>query len=97
MGMEAVFGERLQQARKMTGVSQRRAAEEFGISKVGYQNYEYGRKMPSASKLPRLARFFNVSLDYLFGLSDVPQPPKLDEKTMALIRAAQAFQSEAKS
>lgn len=91
MEMEAVFGERLQQARKMMGISQRQAAEEFGITKVGYQNYEYARKMPSASKLPRIAKFYNVSLDYLFGLSDDPQLP--DKETMAMLRQLQAFRN----
>lgn len=98
METEAVFGERLQQARKMTGISQRQAAEEFGITKVGYQNYEYARRSPSLEMLPRLAKFFRVSTDYLLGLSDEPQLP--DKETLAMVRQLQAYrdsQQEAKS
>ena len=89
METEAVFGERLQQARKMMGISQRQAAEKFGITKVGYQNYEYARRSPSLEMLPRLAKFFRVSTDYLLGLSDEPQLP--DKETVAMVRQLQAF------
>lgn len=74
MNAEMIFGGRLQHARNMTGLSQRQVAESFGITKVGYQNYEYGRRSPSLEMLPRLARFFRVSADYLLGLTDEPRP-----------------------
>ena len=83
-------GARLKQVRNLKGVSQSGAAKYFGITKVGYQNYEAGRRNPSVEMLPRLARYFNVSLDYLFGLSDEPHPPKFDEKTLDLLRAMEA-------
>lgn len=89
MGTEPIFGERLKQARYVKGISQRQAAEEFGITKVGYQNYEYGRREPSFALLPRLADFFNVSIDYLFGRTDEPQLP--DKETLALARQLQAY------
>lgn len=92
MGTEAVFGERLKHARNLKGISQRQAAEEFGITKVGYQNYEYGRRAPSLEMLPRLARFFRVSADYLLGLNDEPRLP--DKETLRIAREIQRIQSE---
>lgn len=73
MEVEKIFGERLKKARNLKGLSQRAAAEEFGMTKVGYQNYEYGRRAPSLEMSARLADFFNVSIDYLLGRTDVPQ------------------------
>ena len=38
-----------------------------------YQFYEYGKNEPTASVLIALADFFDVSLDYLVGRSDVAE------------------------
>lgn len=73
MDTKRIFGERLKQARNSKGISQRAAAEVFGLTKVGYQNYEYGRHSPTLEMSTRLADFFNVSIDYLLGRTDVPQ------------------------
>lgn len=98
MNAEMIFGERLKSARGVKGISQRQAAEEFGMTKVGYQNYEYGRRAPSLEMLPRLAKFFHVSSDFLLGLSDEPQLP--DKETLRIAREIQklnsAKQAEAK-
>ena len=72
MEMPNVFGARLKQARSLKGISQQKAANEFGMTKVGYQNYEYGRRSPTLEMLSRLADYFNVSVDYLLGRTDVP-------------------------
>lgn len=73
MDTEQIFIERVRRLRSAKGISQQKAADALGITKTGYQNYEYGRKMPSFSVLPRIADFFNVSIDYLLGRTDVPQ------------------------
>ena len=73
MDAEQVFIERVRGLRAAKGLSQQKAADALGITKTGYQNYEYGRKMPSFSVLPRIADLFNVSTDYLLGRTDVPQ------------------------
>ncbi len=91
MGAELNFGERLKEARKTKGLTQRQVAEEFGITKVGYQNYEYGRREPSIPVLCRLADFYNVSLDYLFGRTDEPQ--LLDKATLAAVRQIQGHRA----
>lgn len=68
-----IFQDRLRRLRAEKGMSQRQIAEHFGITKTNYQNYESGRGMPSINILDALADFFDVSIDYLFGRSDVPQ------------------------
>lgn len=73
MSRKQSFQERLRLLRTEKGLSQRQVAEEFGITKVGYQNYEAGRREPSLDVLSALADFFNVSIDYLFGRTDNPR------------------------
>lgn len=94
MDIGQIFQERLRAARKLKGLSQSQAAAGFGIAKVNYKNYEAGRRRPTFDALPRLADFFNVSLDYLMGRSDDPQLPRMDEETRELFRALQAFKAK---
>ncbi len=39
---------------------------------VGYQRYEYGTRKPTSDIIIKLCNYFNVSADYLLGLSDDP-------------------------
>ena len=65
------FSERLKQLREEKGVTQKEMAEILKLSPRGYQAYEYKGHYPAYKGLLFLADFFNVSLDYLTGRSDV--------------------------
>lgn len=65
--------EALKRARKRAKATQTQAAQAAGVSVSMYQFYEYGRNEPTASVLIALADFFDVSLDYLCGRSDVAE------------------------
>ena len=67
----ANFSERVCALRKEFRYKQREMAEVCGITLRSYQAYEYQRSYPDVPGLVRLADFFNVSLDYLMGRSDV--------------------------
>lgn len=49
-----------------------------GISFSTYQNYETGKRIPTADMLLKLADFYNVSTDYLLG-RDTGKPAPLDQ------------------
>ena len=66
------FSERLLQLRKEKNITQKQLASALNLSEVGIQNYEGGRRKPAYDILIALADYFNVSLDYLVGRSDVP-------------------------
>lgn len=68
-----VFAERLREVRTAKGVSQQKAAKGVGIAESNYQNYEYGQQRPGFETLCRLADYFDVSIDYLVGRTDVPR------------------------
>ncbi len=67
------FSERLLELRKARKLTQKQVYEGVGMSMLGYQRYEYGEREPSYQKLIALADYFDVSLDYLCGRSDVPE------------------------
>lgn len=55
------------------GLTQKQVAAALGITEQAYQRYEYGKTVPSALVLIALADYFDVSLDYLVGRSDIPE------------------------
>lgn len=67
------FSERLITLRKERNLTQKQVYEGVKMSVAAYQRYEYGVREPSYKKLIALADFFNVSLDYLCGRSEVAE------------------------
>lgn len=67
------FAERLVELRKTNNLTQKQVYESVGISSMGYQRYEYGDREPAYKYLIALADFFDVSLDYLVGRSDMKE------------------------
>lgn len=68
------FGERLIALRKERGFSSRVAfAEYLGIPSTTLRNYETNVREPGHEFLREIATLFNVSADYLLGLSDTPE------------------------
>ena len=65
-----VFGERLRALRIERGVGQNLLAKELGLSNASISYWETGKQEPSASAIFKLAQFFDVSADYLLGLTD---------------------------
>lgn len=66
------FGEHLKSIRQSKGITQKQLGEAIGASERGIQNYELGQSKPKFETIIALATFFNVSTDYLLGLSDDP-------------------------
>lgn len=67
----ATFGERLKEEREKARVNQEDMAKMLGVTSRAYQMYEYGEGYPRYLKLIVLADYFDVSLDYLVGRSDI--------------------------
>ena len=64
--------ESLKRFRKEFKLNQTQVATTLEIPYQSYQCYEYGKNIPSASIIVKLATAYNVSADYLLGLSDDP-------------------------
>lgn len=67
------FAVRLRMIRTERGLTQKQLAIEIGASERGIQQYELGERKPAFDALITLADFFDVSLDYLVGRSDVAE------------------------
>ena len=66
-----MFNERLKQLRKENGLTQVQAAQELGIAYRNYQRLEADGNTPHYSNLVQIADYFNVSIDFLAGRTDV--------------------------
>jgi len=60
------FGERIKELRKQRGLTQRQMAAIFEVTERNYPRYE-ASDSPSNETLVKLAKFFEVSTDYLLG------------------------------
>ena len=67
------IAESLKRFRKEFGVTQQQVADTIQIVKPAYQKYEYGKNVPLATVLIKIADAYNISLDYLVGRTDNPQ------------------------
>jgi len=68
------IGDRIRLIREQRGLTRQQLAEKIGTSVGIIYFYEKNRKIPSAEILKRIAEAFNVSTDYLLGLTDDPTP-----------------------
>lgn len=68
----------LKRFRQSLNLTQRQLSEKIGMPYQSYQTYEYGSSIPSAKVIVKIAVAFDVSADYLLGLSDEPRPKSAD-------------------
>lgn len=68
-----MFAETLKQLRNSRHMSQKQFAKALFISPSAVSQYETGRTMPSRENLERIAKYFDVSTDYLLGSSPVTE------------------------
>lgn len=64
------FKIRLKELRKENGISQTALASAIGTSADCIYDWEKGRSEPSINEIIALAKFFEVTTDYLLGVKD---------------------------
>ncbi|MGY4689301.1 helix-turn-helix domain-containing protein [Salibacterium sp. K-3] len=77
MGMivMASIEDRLKQLRKQHKLTQKEVASYLDMTESGYGYYEQGRNEPSLGVLKSLAKKYDVTVSYLLGETDIPNPP----------------------
>lgn len=65
-----MLGEQIKKLRMNKGMSQVQLAEKLNVTKQSVSNWENEYIMSSVDMLIKIANFFNVSTDYLLGLSE---------------------------
>ena len=62
-----IFPQRLKELRLKKGLTQTELGEKVGVKQNTFTNWENGKREPNFETLLKLADFFGVSLDWLFG------------------------------
>ncbi len=71
-----IFGQRLRDARKARGEKQEHLGQLLGVGKSQVSEMERGSASTTLEKLSLICQHYNVSADYLLGLTDEPKPYK---------------------
>lgn len=65
---------RLKDIREDLNITQKQIAHQLNICQNTYSQYENGKRQLPIDVLIQLARYFDVSADYILGLTDEPKP-----------------------
>lgn len=71
---------RIKELREARGEMQKVIAKALGIAPSTYSQYETGKREPDYSTLSKIADYFNVSVDYLLGKTDIKKAPAHGEQ-----------------
>ena len=69
-----MFYPRIRDLREDADLTQEQLVQILQMHKTTYTNYEQGKREPPFEFVIRLARFYGVSLDYIAGLTNKPNP-----------------------
>lgn len=67
---------RIKDLREDADKSQKEIAQVIGTSQSYYAQYESGKRAIPFDRMVALAKYYNVSLDYLAGFIDIPRKLK---------------------
>lgn len=70
------YYQRLKDIREDNDLSQAQVAQVLNIQQTQYSRYERGAVQMSIDKYIALAKYYNISLDYITGIIDEPKKIK---------------------
>ena len=79
MDLKNIFGQRVKELRTTNKMTQLQLGEQIGLSKQAINDIEHGRRETTITKAILLARFFNTTVEYLFG--DTNNPLRSENKS----------------
>lgn len=72
--MSTILSERIKMLREEAKMSKSELALQLNVGVSSISQYETGDRVPSDDVKSNIAQLFNVSLDYLMGLSNIRNP-----------------------
>lgn len=69
--MNFEYGKRIKELREKENVSQKQLGKELGISRSSINQFEQQYDIIPIKRLNQIANYFNVSIDYLLGLTNI--------------------------
>lgn len=91
----SVFSERVKKLRKAKKQSQNEVGKALGKSRESISKYELGEREPDPNVITLLAKYFNVSSDYMLGITD--DSGKEAESSKSFSRKLSEFESYLKN
>ena len=79
------FGERLRELRATNYLSKSKLLEELGVCRQMLAKYENNEATPTVALFTEIAKYFNVSADYLLGLDDYNKHTDEKEKKCIIL------------
>ena len=70
---------KIKELRNEHNITMKKLGEIVGVSESAISQYENGKRQPDIETLKVFADFFNVSIDYLLGKSDLRSPLDIPE------------------
>lgn len=74
------YYQRLRDIREDNDLTQTQVAEILSIQQTQYSRYERGAVQMSIDKYIVLAKYYNISLDYITGIIDEPKKIQINKK-----------------
>ncbi|MDR2166658.1 MAG: helix-turn-helix domain-containing protein [Clostridiales bacterium] len=91
-----MFGQKLLELRKKRNLTHEDLAKYLNITRQAYSFYESGKHEMNFESLRRIAGFYNVTTDYLLGLSEITNAP-FDDEELNLIDRYRLLDSRGKN
>ena len=86
-----MIGELLAETRKLHGHTQHDLAVRLHVSDSAVRSWERENSSPSHDLLVQICRLYNVSADFLLGLSRIERPEEFTREELAQIREFEEF------
>ncbi|MGN0628249.1 MAG: helix-turn-helix domain-containing protein [Oscillospiraceae bacterium] len=67
------YYKRIRELREDADLTQEQLVKSLGMHKTTYTNYEQGKREPPFEFIIKIAKFYNVSIDYLAEITDEPR------------------------
>ncbi|EMJ5760848.1 XRE family transcriptional regulator [Clostridioides difficile] len=79
------LSKRLKELRLKRGLTQEQVANDLGTTKVSIGRYENGTREPKSEMLESMSNYYDVSIDYLFGKTDIENYNEIKQPNNSLI------------
>ncbi|MCL2517266.1 MAG: helix-turn-helix transcriptional regulator [Oscillospiraceae bacterium] len=77
--MNIIISENLKELRKKKNNTQEDLAEFLTVSSAAVSKWERGECYPDIEFLPKIASYYNISMDDLFGMGEIKKKERIDE------------------
>ena len=81
------FGKRLRALRVEQDMTGQELGKVFNVTKTAISNWENGNRFPDETILRKISDYFDVSIDYLLGKTDIKNPYKEEQEEIQTIAA----------